>query len=161
MQKVRLADDAVYINGLEVKWNEIKGVRAISGSFISQMGTRLPTAELFLEGGKVVAIPNKFVLEGQKQHQIEDRHKNRYPEFFILIEAISKNSPDLKSEVSSWLEWRLLLPVVIVELILGVILLFVYRINLEHGVTIALLGGVVFVPVGWVWERKARKKYWR
>lgn len=158
MKKIIVSEDMLSINNQEIKWEDIKGLREQSSSFLHQFGTRFPRAELFTSSGKVFVIPNKFVLEGCKKIDFKDKYKDQYAEFFTLINLLSKKV-QISPTISGWIEWRLLVPVLVTEFILGFLSL-AFGAKLNEAIVILVVGGIISLPIGWFWEHSARKKAW-
>ncbi len=159
-QHLRITDECIFIDNKRVQWNEIVGIRNFNSSLLHQIGTRFPFSEIFLKGGKVVKIRSKLIIEGIELESFDDKYRYQFKEYFTALNIISDKAKNMKQDISEWIEWRLLLPIILTEAILILYGLLSHK-NFMEIVIIALVGGMLSVPLGWIWEHKDRKERWK
>jgi hypothetical protein len=157
---VRITDEYIQIADRNITWDQIVGVRHFDASWMRQVGTRLPFSEIFLKGGDVIKISSNILLEGPASVRFDDAYKQAFNEYFTVMAIISDRAKNISQDISEWKEWRLLLPVIVVEAAL-----LLYGIidgkDITGIITFFLAGGVMAIPLGWVWEKKARRTLWK
>lgn len=160
MQKIEITDEHLFIDGRDINWSEIVGIRRFDSELIRQLSTRGPFSEIFLKGGRSVKIKSNISIEGQVDNLLSKSKNSDYCQYFKLIELIEKNAVNINRDISSWKEWRLILVPVILEALLFFYCLLARK-SLPELVTVIIMGGIIGLPLGWMWENRARKKYWR
>lgn len=159
MKKIIITNESLIVNRRNIQWEEIVGIRSFDSWLLHQFCLRCPFCELFLNGGRAIRIPAKFNLEGIPLEKFNDKYMDSYSEYFTTIRVISERSKNLKTDLSNWMEWRLVLPGALVELIVLIVGFFIKK-DFPDIVAYGLIAGILFVPVGWFWERAARKNKW-
>lgn len=151
---ILIKDDSLVIGRDRILWGQILGLKEQSGSLLKKLSYRFPRAEIFLNGGKVIAISNVDKILNQSSFPIED-DKNI---FGSVMELIRKKAPNLNPDLENHIQWRLVLPIVIVEIIAFIISIIMGN-TIEDIVLIVIFAGILSVPIGWVWERRKRKRF--
>lgn len=153
-KKILITSGKILVGKKEIMWSQIKGIRDQCGDTLAKISPGFPRAELFLNNGDVVAISNRNTFFLQEQNSVE--HKQITATEAIGI--IKSKAQNISPVASHWVEWRLMLPVAlfeIVTLVIGVI----KQVSFDVLVTSAIIAGVVGVGIGWFWERRARKLF--
>jgi hypothetical protein len=151
-KQIILKDDSFKVGGKKVLWSDITGIREFDSNILRQFSYRkaFPRMELFLKNGKVISVnqldqfQNRSMVEGQ----------NGFETFKKLL---NKNLNGKDRVLDNWLEWRLLLPVAVCEILVGIYAI-VERIDFSKIPSYMISGIVAGGIIGFMWERKARKK---
>lgn len=161
MEKIiRITKEHFTINSRVINWKDIVGLRAFTSPRLRHVGTRFPFAELFIKGGKTLKIRRQIYLKGVEIKRYEDNFKNKYNSFYTFMEIIAERAINRKDNISNWVEWRIALPIICAEIILGFYGIFAHK-SLDEIILIGIIGGIMSVPLGLLWEHKARKKKWQ
>ena len=141
-----------------VNWDDIVGIKVFSQKWLRQLSPAFPAIQINLKNGKTIFLTSPFILKlngtvgkvfikNQKQEQI-DR----------LTLILKKKALNTKDIANKWIEWRILFPGVVGEPIIALFCLCI-GLGFEEISVYSLIVGIVLLPLGWVWERKARKKH--
>lgn len=152
-KKVTISDDGLLIRKSKILWENIVGLREHNNPIYEKISSRFPMSEIFIKGGRVFLISNDNVFVNNislKQEEIRN-------DYDYVIETIKNKAPCAVESSKVVLEWRLLLPVVLFEAVI-VLLYAVLNKTFEEISYAAILVGIVGVVVGWVWERRYRKR---
>ena len=161
MQKIiKITEEHLIVNSRIINWKDIVGIRAFSSAGLRHLGTRFPFVELFIKGGKTLIIRAEIDLEGIAVKKYEDKYKNKYKSFYTLMEIISERAINRKKDISNWIEWRIAVPIICAEVIVGIHGIFTHK-CFDEIIIIGLISGIVSIPLGFLWERKARNKKWK
>ena len=146
-KKVVLNDNGITIGSRQVRWEEIAGEREFSNELLEKIHYAFPFIELFLVNGKIIKISNlfNFTILGEDSSYQE------------AVSYLRSKALNINPKLSNWFEWRLLLPIVLVQII-AIPYGFIIRNGFDQAVTFALIASIVSVPIGWYWEQKARAK---
>lgn len=159
-QEVRIAEEYLFLNKKRINWQDIVGIRKFTSYWLYQFGSTMPIAELFLRGGKVSRLYSYLILKDAEPISFNDKYKNRFSHFFTVLDITSKKATNVRNEISSWFEWRLMIPSIIAEVVVTVV--GIYRgLSITDFIDFAIVGGVIGFPIGFIWERKARKAKWQ
>lgn len=153
-KKIYITPDALIVGKKKIKWSEIVGMRIQEGKILEFLTPNFPRAEIFLEDGKVIVVSNRnlFFVGGSSS---DNAKKISCKE---AIERIEKNAVNIKPILKKWIEWRLLAPIIIAEIIALVIALS-SKIAIDKLVLVVILAGIIGALFGAYWERKERKKF--
>ena len=146
-KKVALDESKIVIGSRKVRWEEIAGAREFSDKLLEKIHYQIPFIELFLFNGKIIKISNLF--------NFTIRGKNT--SYNDAISYMRSKALNINKEISNWFEWRLILPVILVQ-IPAISFGFILKNSFEHAVTFALTASIISVPIGFYWERKSRAK---
>ncbi|MDL2275782.1 hypothetical protein LJC22_06620 [Desulfosarcina sp. OttesenSCG-928-G10] len=155
-RKITLDEQHLYIRKKQIPWSAIVGMRiAGNNNFAPKIDRTFPFVELFLMDGRVYRLSGKDIflrrVEGENTVKISPGE---------AVSMIQKYATNTNLTLNNWLEWRLVLPIMILELfplVIGV----ASRWPIEQTVKSGLIAGMVGGIIGFVWERKARKKVLR
>jgi hypothetical protein len=155
-KKVIIKDDLLIIGRNRILWDQIVGLKEQSGSLFKKIAYRFPRAEIFLNGGKVVTISNVNKILNQSSFPIK-YDKNI---FELIMELIRKKATHLNPDLENHIQWRAILPIVVVEMI-AFIISIIQGNTFEDIVLIVIFAGILSAAIGWIWERQKRKKFCR
>ena len=159
-QHIKITDEHIVIDKKNIKWCDIIGVRKFDDNLLRQIGTRFQFSEIFIKGGKVIKIRSRISLEGLEARNYSEEYKNKFKDYFTVIDMISEKGNNIKHDLSSWREWRLLLPTVLSEIIFMIYAILNHK-NLDEMIILMLSIGIASLPIGWIWEHQARKEKWK
>jgi len=154
-KKVIITDQGIYVRKNKIHWEKIVGFRSFNSIFLNKFHYRFPQVEIFTSDGKVTRISNldnvvnysSVIFDNVKKSKID------FIEFVISKKAI--NTHDI---FKKHFEWRILLPMCIAEIFSSIIVAFYSEPNLDTFVKYGLYAAIIAFPVGWIWEKKYRKK---
>jgi len=152
-KKVVITDDALVVGQDKILWENISGLSKQDNQLLRKISSGFPRADIFLKGGKVITISNINNFQNQSSFVID--HKE--DAFQSVIGIIKNKAPKIVIQSTSWLEWRLLLPVIVFEIFIGLWFILAKR-SIEVTVNAMIIVGILGALLGWVWERQARKK---
>ena len=155
-KKITINDDSLIIGSDRIFWDQIIGLKEQSGLLLKKLSYRFPRAEIFLDGGKVVAISNVDKIINQSSFVIE----NDQNLFESAMKLIRKKAPEINPDIGHHIQWRLVLPIVIVEIIAFIMSIIIGN-NFEDIVLTVIFAGILSAPIGWIWERQKRKSFCR
>ena len=163
LQNIVIREDSIMVGERHLLWSDILGIRKYTSPIFYQLSTSLPSVSLFLKGGRVVRIYKKINLSGVSTMGFEDKFKQRFKELFTVIREIEARAMNMRRNISRWIEWRVFVIALIVE---PIIYIFVLIADPKHDVfgishTYALIGGVISIIFGMIWEFYARKNHWQ
>lgn len=150
--EIILKDNSIVVGKKEIQISEIKGIRKYDNSYLQNISheNAIPRIELFLKNGSTVTISKRNYFKNKSSIS----GPANYDTFYSLL---NNNWNKFDHIFDKWLEWRLLVPIAIFELL--VLLLFVTNFipfaHLHLYVFVVILVGSI---IGFAWERKARKK---
>lgn len=152
-KKVIITDDALIVGKTKVLWENIAGLREQDDLLLAKISNRFPRAEIFLTGGKVITILKIDTFQNQSSLVIN--HEGNV--FKSVIGIIKSKAPNTVTQSKYCFEWRLLLPVGLIEIF--ILLRYVFAKGSFETTAIAMIsGGFLGAILGWVWERQARKQ---
>jgi len=145
-KKVIITDYTLRVGNNNIKWENIVGIKEYNNMILQKLSYRFPRSELFLRGGKTISISiqNSFY------------NKDKKKDYESSLQAIIENTYNLNKEFENWIEWRLLLPPAIFE-ILAIIIFFSFCESIINLIKVMLSAGIGGVLIGWIWEKKSRK----
>lgn len=155
-----ISDDFFQLKGKKVFFRDIFFIREYKSHFISKYITPgLPRAELFLKNGKIVVVPPKFNLINRSGCPLPslEAGNNEYKQF---LQIVRKNSIVAENKQFHWIEWRLILPVAIIEIIFIGLFPLLNK-DLDFLLTIVPLSAVIVAIPCFIWDRYSRKNYIR
>lgn len=152
-KKVVISDDALIVGDTKIFWNDIAGLREQDSPLLKRISNRFPRAEIFLKCGKVIVISNIDKFQYQDSSNAYQKEAN----FQYVVETVKNMVPKEVTQTTSWFEWRLLLPIAIIEIFIGLRFVLEKR-TFEETVNSIIIGGILGAVAGWVWERQERKK---
>jgi len=159
-RKIKVTDNGISIGKKSFNWDEILGIRKFTSIMFKQMSTRGPYFELMIRGGKAIRIYAINEIEGIGSKGEINSYTDDNNKFYALLELIEKKAINLKEEVSNWREWRLILPIISIQIIVLLVGL-IMRFDIEQLGFSVIAGGFIGAAFGFYWERKARFKIWK
>ena len=150
-RQISLHTDSIRIRNKRIPFDEIVGIKEWNDTISRKISPRFPRAELFLKNGKTVSISATDEFRKSPCSQM-DKDVVAYDD---AIDVVRRNSFNINRKFSNWLEWRLIVPAGLLEVIafvLGILLMD----DLGRVVNGMILAGLLGVPIGWIWERRAR-----
>ncbi len=120
---------------------------------------RKPRAEIYIEGGKALAFSSNLCIKGADTAHFDDPPKEAYAEFYTIIEEILKRAYNLDSSISSWSKWRIFVAPAVFEAALLIYGIYRER-HIGDLITMLVIGALMTIPFGYVWEKNARKILW-
>jgi hypothetical protein len=152
-KKIYIQAESLVIGKKEIPWPQILGLRSQGGKVLEFISPNFPRAEIFLKGGKVVPVSNRniFFINNENSNEPQNISSSE------AISLIKSRAINAKPILNKWLEWRLLLPLFICEVIaLGIGI--AKKLTLEDLVMFVISAGMVGAVLGIIWERKERRK---
>ena len=152
-KKVVLYDDFLQAGQKKIYWDQIIGIRIFDGELLRKVSNRIPRAELFLKHGKVITISNL-----NKFQNLSSLLESQGPSDYENVMSVVKNkAANLNPIFSHWIEWRIILPVLLFEfLTLSVCLIM--KISFLQIIYTMLFAGILGAILGLFWEKNARKR---
>ena len=151
-KQIILKDNSLKIGNKELLWDEIRDIREYNSKFIQHFSIRnaFPRIELFLNDGKVISIDNgcQFI------NHTKIFGKNDFETFRILL----NKKINLNYTIKNWLEWRLILPAGICEILMFVFCI-VKKVDFDKLPFYMFFVIVVGVFIGFIWERRAKRNF--
>ena len=151
-KKVIINDDFLIVGRNQIPWDQIIGLKEQNSPLLKKISYRFPRAEILLTGGKIITICNIDKFLNQSSSPLE--YDNNIFEAVIML--IQKKAPDLDPNFKSQVQWRLILPIAIIEVMAFIISIIMGK-TLEDIVLIIIFAGILSVPIGWLWEKQKRK----
>ena len=152
-KKIYISSELLVIGKRKITWSKIRGIREQSGKNLQIVSYSFPRADIFLEGGKVVAISNRNIF------LIKDKKTDDFKTIACreAIEAIRNRATNTKVSIDNWIEWRLVLPIAICEMIVAGTII-ARKPSVDTFVLSVITAGVVGLAIGFYWEKHKRKK---
>lgn len=150
-KKIVIKDDFMIVGKKKIMWEQIVGIREQSGPLLEKVSNRFPRAEIFLKGGKVITLSISDKINNESSYSSSDE-KNAYE---LMIKLIRAKSANLTSIFDHWIEWRLIVAIVIMEII-ALILCIILGMTFERIVIGIIMAGIIGAIIGWLWERQKR-----
>lgn len=152
--KVTISDDFLIVGRKKVLWSQIVGIREQNSPTLQKISNKFPRAEIFLKGGSIITISNlnRFVYMNSNSKELKD------DSYESSMQIIRDRSDHLNPIFNNWIEWRLISPILVVEII-AFLIGFVKGLSIEQIGLLMISFGVTGTIVGWIWERSERKKY--
>lgn len=153
-KEIIIKDESIAIGTKIIAWDKIVGLREYRNGILKYWSHRFPRAEIFLLNGKTISISKQDNIIIQLS--ISDNYSNKSPYEYALA-TIRKNAHYINTIFNNWLEWRLILPIIIGEFMIFTYC-FLHDYSYESIVTYTILIGILLTPFGWFWEISSRKK---
>ena len=156
-KRIKVTEEGITIRNRKVAWSDVLGVRNFNDSVLYQFCWLCPFTTLFLKGGRVIRIPKRFILEGIESKKFDDKYKERFAEYFTVIEFMRGTAVNTRDDKFFWIEWRVVLTV-----FFGNLSWIIYNIvNKTYTDDVLFHGFWAVLPIGLIWEFMARKKKWK
>jgi uncharacterized ion transporter superfamily protein YfcC len=154
-KKVIIKDDFLIVGKKKLLWNQIIGIREQNSSLLKKISYRFPRAEIFLTGGRVVTISHFYKFQNHSTSTINTDKIG----LESVLELIREKASNLKPDFNTHVEWRLVIPIIIFELVILTITM-IKGYSFEEIALAIIFAGILGAVIGWVWEKKSRKKYY-
>jgi len=153
-KKIIIKDDSLVAGNKKISWNQIIGIREHDNAVFRKISNRFPRAEIFLHGGRVVTISNQNKFVNQSSFPIIPESN----EYEFTINIIRNNAKNIVSVFEHWIEWRLILPIALLEIIAFIISIILEK-RFDQTVIIMIIAGIFGTILGWAWEKRERAKF--
>lgn len=151
-KKVTLYDEFLIVGRTKIYWEQIVGIRNFDGELLRKMSNRVPRTELFLKHGKVVTISNLNKFQN-KSSFLESNKPSDYEKVMLVVK---NNANNLNPKFSHWVEWRILVPVFVFEILI-LSMSIIIKSSFIQAIYFMLFAGILGALIGMFWERRARK----
>jgi len=160
-QVIELMPEGFQYNNINIKWDDIYSMRRYDNKIFKQLATRIPSAEIYLKGGDIVKlnVNLRLKLKPDKANQCNDIAVDGKMDYQVVIEYIESHL-SIKQIKIKWVEWRLFIPSAVVQAILLTFLIML-KSPVDQIVIDMIVASIFALPLGWIWEKSARKKMWK